>query len=336
MYNIAILGATGNVGGTFLDLLEEREFPVDNLYALASERSRGRQVSFASRTLDVIDAASFDFSEVELVLSSPGAAVSKLYVPKAAAAGAVVIDNTSQFRMEKDVPLVVPEVNEAALEEVSGRNLVANPNCSTIQLVVVLKPLHDLVPIRRAIISTYQSVSGAGRGAMDELFDQTKKIYYNEKHAPHHFPRRIAFNVIPHIDVFLPDGQTKEEWKMRVETHKILDPAIDVVATCVRCPVFVGHALSVFLEFEAPFSLDKAREALEEAPGVLLLEGQDEDERERYMTPHACVGEDGVYVSRLRQVSGGLALWIVADNLRKGAALNAIQIAESLVANGHL
>ncbi len=331
-YRVAVVGATGNVGRELLQTLSERAFPVDDVVALASERSAGAEVSFGEdTTLKVQDLAKFDFTGIDIVLSSPGAKVSAIHSPRAAKAGAVVIDNTSQFRMDPDVPLVVPEVNPDAIAGYERRHIIANPNCSTIQMVTALKPLHDLVPIRRIVVATYQSVSGGGKEAMDELFTQTRAVYVNDALKPEIFTKQIAFNVIPHIDSFMEDGATKEEWKMMVETKKILDPRIKVTATCVRVPVFIGHAEAVNVEFEGPLSLEEARAALREAPGVLLVDHRTDG---GYVTPAECAGEDGVFVSRLREdptVENGLNLWIVSDNLRKGAALNAVQIAEHLV-----
>ena len=333
-YRVAVVGATGNVGREFLSLLAERKFPADDVVALASEKSAGRKVSFGEDdTLTVKDLAKFDFKGIDLVLSSPGAKVSAESSPRAAKAGAVVIDNTSYFRMDPDVPLVVPEVNPDALAGYRKRGIIANPNCSTIQMVVALKPLHDLARIRRVVVATYQSVSGAGKEAMDELFNQTRGIFVNEPAHRHQkkFTKQIAFNVIPHIDVFMEDGATKEEWKMAAETRKILDPDIKVIATCVRVPVFVGHAEAVTVEFERPITVEAAQAALREAPGVSVIDYRAD---EGYVTPVECVGEDAVYVSRLRKdptVENGLSFWCVSDNLRKGAALNAVQIAEALV-----
>ena len=275
----------------------------------------------------------YDFADTDIALFSPGSAVSKIYAPKAAAAGCVVIDNTSQFRMDEDVPLVIPEVNADALKDFRKTNIIANPNCSTMQMLVALKPLHDLAKIKRIVVSTYQSVGGAGKPAMDELFDQTKALFLNDKKEASIFTKPIAFNVIPHIDVFMDNGATKEEWKMVVETKKILDPSIEVIATCVRVPVFVGHAEAVFVEFEKPISVDEARAVLENANGVVVY---DEHRDGGYSTPLECAGEDAVFVSRLRRdptVKNGLAMWIVSDNLRKGAALNTVQIAEELINN---
>ena len=333
-YRVAVVGATGNVGREMLTTLAERAFPAHEVVALASERSIGAEVSFGeSQTLKVENLAAFDFRGTDIVLSSPGAKVSQVFSPKAAAAGAVVIDNTSYFRMDPDVPLVVPEVNPDALAGYRKRGIIANPNCSTIQMVVALKPLHDLARIRRVVVATYQSVSGAGKEAMDELFNQTRGIFVNEPAHRHQkkFTKQIAFNVIPHIDVFMEDGATKEEWKMAAETRKILDPDIKVIATCVRVPVFVGHAEAVTVEFERPITVEAAQAALREAPGVSVIDYRAD---EGYVTPVECVGEDAVYVSRLRKdptVENGLSFWCVSDNLRKGAALNAVQIAEALV-----
>jgi aspartate-semialdehyde dehydrogenase len=336
-YKVAVVGATGAVGGEILNILDEREFPTDQVVALASERSVGKQVSFGDQgVLKVETLEDFDFEGTDIALFSPGAAVSEIHAPRAAKAGCVVIDNTSHFRMDPDVPLVVPEVNPEALAGFRERRIIANPNCSTIQLVMALKPLHDLAQVRRVVVATYQSVSGAGRAAMDELFDQTKGIYETRSPQPRLLPKQIAFNVIPHIDKFLDDGSTKEEWKMAVETQKILDAGIEVAATCVRCPVFVGHAEAVNVEFEQPISVDEAREALQDFPGVLLI---DDPRAGEYVTPVESVGEFAVFVSRLRQdrtVANGLQMWVVSDNLRKGAALNAVQIAETLVEQGLL
>jgi aspartate-semialdehyde dehydrogenase len=330
-YRIAIVGATGNVGREMLQILAERSFPADEVIALASSRSIGAEVSYGEDDiLKVRDLASFDFKGIDFVLSSPGSRISAEFAPRAARAGAVVIDNTSQFRMDPDVPLVVPEVNPEALAGYKKRNIVANPNCSTIQMVVALKPLHDLARIRRIVVATYQSVSGAGKEAMDELFSQTRAIYVNDPLTREQFTKQIAFNVIPHIDVFMDDGGTKEEWKMMVETKKILGPSIKVTATCVRVPVFIGHAEAVNVEFENPISAGEARAALRKAPGVSVVDHRAD---EGYVTPAECAGEDMVYVSRIREdqtVENGLNLWIVADNIRKGAALNAVQIAELL------
>lgn len=330
-YKLAIMGATGNVGREVLNILKERDFPVSEVVALASSRSAGKEISFGDKTLKVQDLAKFDFAGTDIVLSSPGAKVSAEFAPIAAKAGAVVIDNTSHFRMDPDVPLVVPEVNAEALKDYKKRNIIANPNCSTIQMVVALKPLHDLAKIKRVVVSTYQSVSGAGKEAMDELFNQTRKIYANDPITPEVFPKDIAFNVIPQIDKFMDDHSTKEEWKMVAETKKILDPKIKICANCVRVPVFIGHAEMVNVEFEREISPKEAMRALRDAPGVTVI---DLDSDMEYVTPAEIQGEDDVFVSRMREdtsVENGLNFWCVADNLRKGAALNAVQIAEMLV-----
>ena len=336
-YRVAVVGATGAVGREILKTLAEREFPVREVIALASGRSAGQEVSFGDdAVLKVRNLESFDFKGVDIGLFSPGAAVSAVHAPRAAAAGCVVIDNTSQFRMEPDVPLVVPEVNGHAIKGFRKRGIIANPNCSTIQMVVALKPLHAIARIRRVVVSTYQSVSGAGKEAMDELFNQTRAIYVNDPATPEQFPKPIAFNCIPHIDRFMDDGATKEEWKMAVETRKILDPDIQVIATCVRVPVFIGHAEAVHVEFEGPITENQAWEALRDAPGVQVV---DKREDGGYVTQVDAAGEDAVFVSRLRRdptVPHGLAFWCVSDNLRKGAALNAVQIAEALVEQGLL
>jgi aspartate-semialdehyde dehydrogenase len=330
-YRVAVVGATGNVGREILQILAEREFPVDEVVAVASQRSIGTEVSFGEDdVLKVRDLDTFDFKNIDIALFSPGAKVSAVHAPRAAKAGAIVIDNTSHFRMDPDVPLVVPEVNPEAIARYPKRNIIANPNCSTIQMVVALKPLHDLAKIRRIVVSTYQSVSGAGKEAMDELFNQTRAVYVNDPMRPEHFTKRIAFNVIPHIDIFMDDGATKEEWKMVVETKKILDPEIAVTATCVRVPVFIGHAEAVNIECERAITAEAARVALKGAPGISVVDHRVD---EGYVTPQECAGEDQVFVSRIRKdptVKHGLNLWIVADNLRKGAALNAVQIAEVL------
>jgi len=332
-FKVAVVGATGNVGRELLTTLAERNFPVDEVVALASSASVGREVSFGEDDiLRVQPLDTFDFKGIDIVLSSPGSKASKAFAPRAAKAGAVVIDNTSAFRMEPDVPLVVPEVNPEAIGQYKKRNIIANPNCSTIQMVVALKPLHDIARIKRVVVATYQSVSGAGRAAMDELFNQTRAIYVNDPVKPEHLTKQIAFNVIPHIDAFMDDGSTKEEWKMAVETRKILDPDIAVTATCVRVPVFIGHAEAVNVEFAQPISEERARAALRAAPGVIVLDHRLD---EGYVTPAEAAGEDAVYVSRIRRdptVPNGLNLWVVSDNLRKGAALNAVQIAEILAA----
>ena len=330
-YNIAVVGATGNVGRELLSILHERDFPVENIYPLASKRSEGKTVLFGRKKIKVENLENFDFSKVDIGLFSPGAAISKIYAVKAAKQGCVVIDNTSYFRMDPDVPLIVPEVNKSEIKNYKKRNIIANPNCSTIQMLVALKPLHDLAKITRAVVATYQSVSGAGKEAMDELYNSTKKIYLNEASEPQKFTKQIAFNAIPHIDVFMEDGSTKEEWKMVEETKKILDPDIKLVATCVRCPIFVGHAEAINVEFAKDITVEDARAALESAPGIIVA---DKREDGGYITPVEIVREDEVFVSRIRKdntVANGLSLWVVADNLRKGAALNAIQIAEHLI-----
>jgi aspartate-semialdehyde dehydrogenase len=331
-YNVAVVGATGNVGTEILNTLSERGFPADRVAAVASTASIGKEVSYGEdRRLKVEALDHFDFTGWDIGLFSPGAKVSEVHAPRAAAAGCVVIDNTSQFRMDEDVPLVVPEVNADAIAGYTQRNIIANPNCSTIQMVVALKPLHDVARIRRIVVATYQSVSGAGNAAMDELFRQSRAIFVNDPIETEKFTKQIAFNVIPHIDAFMDDGATKEEWKMRVETQKILDPAIEVFATCVRVPVFIGHGEAVHVEFEQPLSDDAARKILRKAPGVAVVDFRAD---EGYVTPVECTGEDEVYVGRIRHdptVENGLAMWVCADNLRKGAALNAVQIAERLI-----
>ena len=334
-YRVAVVGATGAVGAEILNILAERDFPADEVVALASKNSVGREVSYGEKDeLKVQALDDFDFEGYDIGLFSPGASVSKIYAPRAAEAGCTVIDNTSHFRMDPDVPLIVPEVNREALEGFRERNIIANPNCSTIEMLVALKPLHDTVRIKRIVVSTYQSASGAGKAGMDELFDQTKGIYETRQVEPKKFQKRLAFNVIPQIGNFLDDGSTQEEWKMIVETKKILDPEIEVSATCVRCPIFVGHAESVNVEFEHELTVEDARDALYEAPGVQLIDKPDEL---YYATPLDCVGEFDVLVSRVRKddtVPFGLNMWVVGDNLRKGAALNAVQIAECLVEDG--
>lgn len=331
-YKVAVAGATGNVGREILNILHERNFPADEVIPLASEASIGKEVSYGEDDVLTVQALNhFDFKGTDLGLFSPGGAISAEHAPRAAAAGCVVIDNTSHFRMDPDVPLVVPEVNPQALDGYAERNIIANPNCSTIQMVVALKPLHDAAKIKRVVVSTYQSVSGAGRAGMDELFNQTRQVYVNDPIQPDIFTKRISFNVIPHIDKFMDDGSTKEEWKMVVETKKILDPNISVIATCVRVPVFIGHAEAVHLEFENPIDEDMAHEVLSAAPGVVVVDHRAD---EGYVTPEESATEDDVYVSRIRTdptVENGLAMWVVSDNLRKGAALNTVQIAEALV-----
>ena len=335
-YRVAVVGATGNVGREMLQILFEREFPIDEVVAVASERSAGREVSFGDDdVLKVQNLECFDFASFDFALFSPGAQVSAVHAPRAAKAGCVVIDNTSQFRMDPDVPLVVPEVNAEAVADYGKRNIIANPNCSTIQLVVALKPLHDEATIKRVVVATYQSVSGAGNAAMDELFEQTKAIYVNDPLEPKEFTKQIAFNVIPHIQDFMDDGSTKEEWKMVAETKKILDPNIKVSVTCVRVPVFVGHSEAVNIEFEDPITAQRAREILRESPGLMVVDRREDG---GYVTPVEATGEYATYVSRIREDStleNGLNIWVVADNLRKGAALNSVQIAEVLI-NRHL
>jgi aspartate-semialdehyde dehydrogenase len=331
-YRVAVVGSTGNVGREMMQIVAERQFPVKEMIALASARSVGQEVSFGENdVIKVRPLDKFDFKGVDIVLSSAGAKISAEFAPRAAAAGAIVIDNTSFFRMDPDVPLVVPEVNPEDIALYRKKGIIANPNCSTIQMVVALKPLHDLVKIKRVVVSTYQSVSGAGKEGMDELFDQTRNVFTNGSLEHKKFTKQIAFNVIPHIDVFMDDGYTKEEWKMAVETRKILDPDIPVTATCVRVPVFIGHAEAVNVEFEDAMSVEHARAALRSAPGVSVVDHRAD---EGYVTPVESAGEDKVYVSRIRKdptVKHGLNLWVVSDNLRKGAALNAVQIAEVLV-----
>jgi len=330
-YKVAVVGATGNVGREMLDILAERAFPADEIVAIASRRSHGVEVSCGERTLKVKALEHFDFSDVDICLMSAGSAVSKEWSPRIAAKGAVVIDNSSCWRLDADVPLVVPEVNADAVAGFRKKGIIANPNCSTAELVVALKPLHDRARIKRVVVSTYQSVSGAGREAMDELFAQTRAVYVTDPIEPKKFPKRIAFNVIPQIDVFMDDGFTREEWKLVAETKKILDPKIKLVATCVRVPVFIGHSEAVSIEFEQPISADEAREVLRNAPGCLVV---DKREAGGYVTPYESAGEDATYISRIREdptVDSGLVLWIVSDNLRKGAALNAVQIAECLI-----
>jgi aspartate-semialdehyde dehydrogenase len=334
-YKVAVVGATGAVGREMLKTLHERNFPVTEVVALASGRSAGQEVSFGDKAiLKVRNLETYDFAGTDIGLFSPGASVSAVHAPRAAAAGCVVIDNTSHFRMEPDVPLVVPEVNPQALSGFRKRRIIANPNCSTIQMVVALKPLHAIAKIKRVVVSTYQSVSGAGKEAMDELFNQTKGSFVNDPPTVEQFTKPIAFNCIPHIDKFMDDGFTKEEWKMAAETRKILDPDIKVVATCVRVPVFVGHAEAVHVEFENPITEAQARAALREAPGVIVLDRREDG---GYITQLDAAGEDATYVSRLRRdptVPNGLAFWCVSDNLRKGAALNAVQIAEEMHRQG--
>jgi aspartate-semialdehyde dehydrogenase len=335
-FKVAVAGATGNVGREMLSILAERRFPVSEVVALASSRSIGREVSFGDRILKCKALESYDFSTTDICLMSAGGAVSKEWSPKIGAQGCVVIDNSSTWRMDPDVPLVVPEVNGDAAKGYGKKNIIANPNCSTAQLVVALKPLHDRAHIKRVVVSTYQSVSGAGKAAMDELFSQTRAVFTTDPVEAKKFPKRIAFNLIPQIDVFMEDGSTKEEWKMVAETKKILDPKIKLTATCVRVPVFISHSEAVNIEFEQPITADEARDILSSAPGCLVI---DRREPGGYITPHEAAGEDATYISRIREdptVENGLALWCVSDNLRKGAALNAVQIAEVLNNRGWL
>ena len=330
-YKVVVAGATGNVGREMLNILAEREFPVDEIAALASRKSLGTEVSFGDKTLKTKDLDTFDFTGWDIALFAVGSDATKIYAPKAAKAGCVVIDNSSLYRYDPEIPLVVPEVNAEAVDGYARKNIIANPNCSTAQMVVALKPLHDRARIKRVVVSTYQSVSGAGKAGIDELWDQTKAIYNPVSEVPpKKFSKQIAFNVIPHIDVFMEDGSTKEEWKMVAETKKILDPKIKVTATCVRVPVFVGHSESINIEFEDFLDEDEARDILREAPGVLVV---DKREPGGYTTPVECVGDYATFISRIRQdgtIENGLNLWCVSDNLRKGAALNAVQIAETL------
>ena len=330
-FKVAVVGATGNVGREMLSVLAEREFPVGEIVALASTRSVGTEVSFGDDTLKVKALDYYDFTGTDIVLMSAGGAVSKEWSPRIAAQGPIVIDNSSAWRMDRDVPLVVPEVNANVLDARPKKGIIANPNCSTAQLVVALKPLHDESQIKRVVVATYQSVSGAGKDAMDELFRQTRAVFVADPIEREHFTKQIAFNVIPHIDDFLDSGLTKEEWKMMVETQKILDQSIQVVATCVRVPVFISHAEAVTIEFERPITAERARTILRASPGVLVV---DKREDGGYATPVDCAGEDATYVSRIRKdptVEHGLSMWVVSDNLRKGAALNAVQIAECLI-----
>jgi aspartate-semialdehyde dehydrogenase len=330
-YKVVVAGATGNVGREMLNILAEREFPVDEIAVLASRRSLGTEVSFGDKTLKTQDLDTFDFTGWDIALFAVGSGPTKEYAPKAAAAGCVVIDNSSLYRYDPDVTLVVPECNPEAVDGYAKKNIIANPNCSTAQMVVALKPLHDRAKIKRVVVSTYQSVSGSGKEAIDELWDQTKAIYNpTDEYEAKVYPKQIAFNVIPHIDVFMEDGSTKEEWKMVAETKKIIDSSIKVTATCVRVPVFVGHSEAVNVEFEDFLDEDEARDILREAPGCMVI---DKREDGGYVTPIECVGDYATFISRIRQdstIENGLNLWVVSDNLRKGAALNAVQIAETL------
>src|SRR3974390_593343 len=336
VFKVAVFGATGNVGREMLDILAERAFPADEVVALASRKSMGVEVSFGDKTLKCKALDQYDFSDVDICVMSAGGSVSKEWSPKIAAAGAVVIDNSSAWRYDADIPLIVPEVNAAAVDGSRRKGIIANPNCSTAQLVVALKPLHDKATIKRVVVATYQSVSGAGKDAMDELFAQTRAVFMTDPVEPKKFPKRIALHLIPHIDVFMEDGSTKEEWKMVAETKKILDPKIKLTATCVRVPVFISHSEAVNIEFERPISAEEARDILSEAPGCLVV---DRREPGGYVTPHEAAGEDATYISRIREdptIENGLNLWVVSDNLRKGAALNAVQIAEVLMNRGWL
>ncbi|HEU4696502.1 MAG TPA: aspartate-semialdehyde dehydrogenase [Sphingomicrobium sp.] len=331
-YRVAVVGATGNVGREMLNILAERQFPLDEVAAVASARSTGDMIEFGEtdETLKVRNLEHFDFAGWDMALFAAGSDVSKVHAPRAAQAGCTVIDNSSLYRMDPDVPLIVPEVNAEALAGYRKKNIIANPNCSTAQLVVALKPLHDAARIKRVVVATYQSVSGSGKAGMDELFEQSRNIFVGDANEPVKYPKQIAFNVIPQVDVFLDDGSTKEEWKMVVETKKILDPSIKLTATCVRVPVFVGHSEAVNIEFENEISAEEAQNILREAPGVMLV---DKREDGGYVTPVECVGDYATFVSRVREdptVENGLSLWVVSDNLRKGAALNAVQIAELL------
>ncbi|MBB6465901.1 aspartate-semialdehyde dehydrogenase [Aminobacter carboxidus] len=333
-FKVAVVGATGNVGREMLNILEERGFPVDEIVALASRRSLGTEVSFGDKTLKVKVLDTYDFSDTDICIMSAGGNISKEWSPKIGKQGCVVIDNSSAFRYDQDVPLIVPEVNPDAIAGFTKKNIIANPNCSTAQLVVALKPLHDAATIKRIVVSTYQSVSGAGKEGMDELFTQTRAVFVADPVEAKKFTKRIAFNVIPHIDVFMDDGSTKEEWKMVAETKKMLDPKIKLTATCVRVPVFIGHSEAVNIEFDKPITADEARDILREAPGCLVI---DKREDGGYATPLDSAGEDATYISRIREdqtIDNGLSMWIVSDNLRKGAALNAVQIAELLVERG--
>ncbi|MGN6467945.1 MAG: aspartate-semialdehyde dehydrogenase [Rhizobiaceae bacterium] len=333
-FKVAVVGATGNVGREMLAILEERGFPADEVVALASRRSQGTEVSYGDRTLKVRALDNYDFSDTDICVMSAGGAVSKEWSPRIGRQGCIVIDNSSAWRYDADVPLVVPEVNPDAVAGFTRKNIIANPNCSTAQLVVALKPLHDAARIRRVVVATYQSVSGAGKEGMDELFEQTRAVFVADPVTAKKFTKRIAFNVIPHIDVFMEDGSTKEEWKMVAETKKILDPKIKLTATCVRVPVFIGHSEAVNLEFERPITADEAREILREAPGCLVVDKRKDG---GYISPLESAGEDATYISRIREdptVENGLNLWVVSDNLRKGAALNAVQIAELLLERG--
>ena len=330
-YRVAVVGATGNVGREMLSILSERKFPISDIYALASRRSIGHEVSFGDKILKCNDAEHFDYSKVDIVLMSAGSDVAKTLAPKIAKTGAITIDNSSFWRYDDAVPLIVPEVNPQAIHQARNKNIIANPNCSTAQLVVALKPLHDAAQIKRVVVSTYQSVSGAGKDGMDELMHQTRAVLVADPIENHKFTKRIAYNVIPHIDVFMKDGYTKEEWKVMAETKKILDPAIELTCTAVRVPVFIGHSESVNIEFHNPLSEKQARQILSKAAGCMVIDRRDDG---GYVTPYECAGEDATYISRIREdktVEHGLNIWVVSDNLRKGAALNSVQIAELLI-----
>ena len=335
-YRIAVVGATGNVGREMLAILEEREFPAQEVIALASRKSVGKEVSYGDKILKCQNLETFDFSNVDLCLMSAGGTVSREWSPKIGSQGCIVIDNSSAFRYDADVPLIVPEVNAEAIGDFSSRNIIANPNCSTAQLMVALKPLHDKYGIKRVVVTTFQSVSGSGKAAIDELWSQTRGIFVTDAPTPEVFPKQIAFNVIPHCGEFMEDGYTNEEWKLLVETKKILDPKIKLTATCVRVPVFVGHSEAVNIEFERPVTAVEARAVMREAPGLMVI---DNPEEETYITPVECVGDFATFVSRVREdatIENGLNLWVVSDNLRKGAALNTVQIAETLINRGFL
>ncbi len=335
-FNIAIVGATGAVGREIINILHERKFPINNLFPIASDKSLGKEIFFGDNKIKLSKLNDFDFGNVDFALISAGSEISKLIAPKAAKKNCITIDNSSAWRMNPNVPLIVPEVNASELDNLNDKKIIANPNCSTAQLVVALKPLHDEAQIKRVVVSTYQSTSGAGQKAMDELFNQTKSIFVNDQLKIENFTKQIAFNVIPHIDVFLDDRSTKEEWKMVVETKKILDPKIKLTATCVRVPTFVGHAEAINIEFKNPISAERAREILRESPGIMVV---DKNEDGGYSTPIDCVGDYATFVSRIREdssIDNGLNIWVVSDNLRKGAALNAVQIAESIINRGLL
>tara|TARA_B100000745_G_scaffold159747_1_gene104530 strand:- start:1528 stop:2541 length:1014 start_codon:yes stop_codon:yes gene_type:complete len=335
-YRVAVVGATGAVGHEMLSILSEREFAIDEIHALASNRSEGKEINFGDKKIKVRNLENFDFSSVDIALFSAGSSVSEKWAPIAGKKGCIVIDNTSFFRMDPEVPLIVPEVNPQDIEHFRNKNIISNPNCSTIQMVVALKPLNDLSPIKRVVVSTYQSVSGAGKSAMDELWNQTRKMFFNEEYKPKHFSKRISYNVIPHIDSFSDDGYTGEELKMVNETKKILGQTIEVVATCVRVPVFIGHSESINIEFESHIQLEEVYEALRSFDGISVI---DDIKNNKYVTPIDCVGDYSVFISRIREdhtIPFGLNIWVVSDNLRKGAALNSVQIAEELITRGYV